>query len=64
MLSQRHCSQLQSTAQRQAAPALQGAQSQPLPEVLQVQAPAGSVQVQRAVVSIDEAGIAWAPVEV
>jgi hypothetical protein len=57
VLSQRHCSQLQSTAQRQAVPALQGAQSQPLPEVLQVQAPAGSVQVQRAVISFDAAVI-------
>jgi hypothetical protein len=48
---------LQSTAQRQAVPALQGAQSQPLPDALQVQAPAGSLQVQRAVVSICEAVI-------
>jgi hypothetical protein len=57
MLSQRHCSQLQSTAQRQEVPASQGAQSQPLPEASQLQAPAGSVQVQVAFVvaaSVDE----------
>lgn len=40
---QRQCSQLQSTAQVQGLPSLQGVQSQALP---QVQAPSASLQVQ------------------
>lgn len=46
---QRQLSQLQSAAQRQVVPQVQGLQSLPLPHVSQVQGPAGSMQVQRPV---------------